>query len=101
MNKLARKEIIKEEIFNILKEENKKVKPKPTIVKPKPNMPSNIKTIKNDLDDQGNNFKPVRSKNQLVQALDLIINNVKEQNPEFVESNTFKRAIRAFATKHM
>ena len=100
MNKLALKEIIKEEIFNILKEENKKVKPKPTIVKPKPNMPSNIKTIKKDLEDQENNFKPVKSIKQLVQALDVIVDNVKKQNPEFVESSEFKLAIDIFARKH-
>jgi len=99
MNKLALKEIIKEEIFNILKEENKQVKPKPTMSST--TMPSNIKNIKKDLADQGNNFKPVKTKYQLVQALDVIVDNVKKQNPEFIESPKFKEAIRAFARKHV
>ena len=91
MNKLTLKEIIKEEIFNILKEENKKEET---------NMPSNIKAIKKDLDDQGNNFKQIGSLNKMVKALDLIVNNVKKENPKFAESDTFKQAIRAFAKKH-
>ena len=96
MNKLALKEIIKEEIFNILKEENNEVKPTMSST----TMPSNIKTIKKDLDDQGNNFKQIDTFGKMVQALDLIVNNVKKENPKFVESSEFKRAIRAFGKKH-
>jgi len=98
MNKLALKEIIKEEIFNILKEENNEVKP--TIASVKPNIASHISTIEKDLNDQGNNFKQISTKDKMVQILDLIVNKVKEHNPKFAQSATFKQAIRAFAKKH-
>lgn len=63
-------------------------------------MSSNIVTISKDLADQSSNFKQINTKDKMVQLLDVLVAKIKENNPNFAESPTFKQAILAFYSKY-
>ena len=63
-------------------------------------IPSSIVTISKDLADQGSNFKQVNTKDKMVQLLDVIVTKIKEGNPEFAQSSSFKQAVLAFYSKY-
>ena len=63
-----------------------------------PNKPdSGVATISKDLDDQGNNFKNIATKEKMEQLLDALASKLK---PEFKETPAFKQAILAFYNKN-
>ena len=61
---------------------------------------SSIKNISKDLADQGGNFKQITTKDKMIQLLDAIVDKMKENNPEFVTSSSFKQAVLAFYNKY-
>jgi len=61
---------------------------------------ASIKTISKDLADQGGNFKQITTKDKMIQLLDAIVDKMKENNPEFVKSSSFKQAVVAFYNKY-
>ena len=68
--------------------------------KPEVKLSPSIKTITRDLSDQGSNFKQITTKDKMVQLLDIIVDKIKEHNPDFVEGGQFKQAIIAFYKKY-
>jgi len=68
--------------------------------KPEVKLSPSIKTISKDLSDQGSNFKQITTKDKMVQLLDIMVDKIKEHNPDFVEGGQFKQAIIAFYNKY-
>ena len=63
-----------------------------------PNKPdSGVATISKDLDDQGNNFKNITTKEKMVQLLDALTSKLRA---DFKETPAFKQAILAFYNKN-
>ena len=63
-------------------------------------IPSSIVTISKDLADQGSNFKQINTKDKMVQLFDAMVNKIKENNPDFVGSSTFKQALVVIYNKY-
>ena len=61
---------------------------------------SSIVTISKDLADQGSNFKQINTKDKMVQLFDAMVNKIKENNPDFVGSSTFKQALVVIYNKY-
>ena len=63
-------------------------------------IPSSIVTISKDLADQGSNFKQINTKDKMVQLFDAMVDKIKENNPDFVGSSTFKQALVVIYNKY-
>ena len=63
-------------------------------------IPSSIVTISKDLADQGSNFKQINTKDKMVQLFDAMVDKIKENNPDFVDSSTFKQALVVIYNKY-
>ena len=67
---------------------------------PEVKVASPIKIIDKDLDDQKSNFKMVNTRDKMVQFLDAMVDNIKQANPDFVESSQFSQAVIKFYNKY-
>lgn len=67
---------------------------------PEVKISSPIKIIDKDLDDQKSNFKMVNTKDKMIQFLDAMVDNIKQVNPDFVDSSQFSQAVVAFYNKY-
>lgn len=67
---------------------------------PEVKVASPIKIIDKDLDDQKSNFKMVNTRDKMIQFLDAMVDNIKQANPDFVESSQFSQAVIAFYNKY-
>lgn len=67
---------------------------------PEAKVASPIKIIDKDLDDQKSNFKMVNTRDKMIQFLDAMVDNIKQANPDFVESSQFSQAVIAFYNKY-
>ena len=66
-------------------------------VSPDVKQATDIKTIAKDLEDRGNNFQNINTKDKMIQLLDVIASKL---DPKFKESPAFKQAVLAFYTKY-
>ena len=57
-------------------------------------------TINNDLKDQQMNFKLINTREKMGQFLDTMIDNLRQANPDFVDSSQFSQAVIAFYNKY-
>jgi hypothetical protein len=67
---------------------------------PEVKVASPIRIIDKDLDDQKSNFKMVNTRDKMIQFLDAMVDNIKQANPDFVESSQFSQAVIAFYNKY-
>jgi hypothetical protein len=67
---------------------------------PEVKVASPIKIIDKDLDDQKSNFKMVNTRDKMIQFLDAMVDNIKQANPDFIESSQFSQAVIAFYNKY-
>lgn len=67
---------------------------------PEVKVASPIKIIDKDLADQKSNFKMVNTRDKMIQFLDAMVDNIKQANPDFVESSQFSQAVIAFYNKY-
>ena len=61
---------------------------------------SAVNTINNDLKDQQMNFKLINTRDKMSQFLDTMIDNLRQANPDFVDSSQFSQAVIAFYNKY-
>jgi len=61
---------------------------------------SAVNTINNDLKDQQMNFKLINTREKMGQFLDTMIDNLRQANPDFVDSSQFSQAVIAFYNKY-
>lgn len=61
---------------------------------------SSVRIIDKDLDDQKSNFKMINTRDKMGQLLDAMVDNIKQVNPDFVDSSQFSQAVIAFYNKY-
>jgi len=83
----------KSELVNLIREEIKNTNPGTDPKK----IPTSVKTISNDLNDQKSNFALINNKAKMISLLDSMVDKL---DPEFKSKPAFKQAIIAFYNKH-
>ena len=84
----------------LIKEKKMKYKLVKKVNEVEAKIPSSIVTISKDLADQGSNFKQINTKDKMVQLFDAMVDKIKENNPDFVDSSTFKQALVVIYNKY-